>query len=278
MNDILAIKNYVIYLKKECKLSVTLHSYSSNLLLKKELLVFNVHENPYCIYVKNCNEAQLHCIKKQEKVVEKCKDGSFCGTCWAGVKEFVYPVFYQKKVVGFISVSGYFDERMNDYISAVAQKYDLKYQNLKSTYNTLKKELPEKTRIDTLIHPLCSMIELAHVNSVEELQTEGTFIRIIVQYINKNYTRPITSDTLCNEFHCSRSHLSKIFNTEMKTTLREYINRVRIDSAKGLLTYSHLNISEIAFAVGFNNTYYFTMIFKEHTGVTPSRYRKNNSV
>ena len=107
MNDITAIKNYILYLKKECALSVTLHSCGSRLILKKDLLGFNIHENPYCVFVKSDKSAQKHCIKKQAQVAEKCKEGSFCGICHAGVKEFVYPVFFEGKVVGFVCVSGF---------------------------------------------------------------------------------------------------------------------------------------------------------------------------
>lgn len=278
MNDIFAIKNYILFLKKECNLSVTLHSYNSNLILKKDLLIFNIHENPYCIYVKSCNAAHNHCIKKQAKIVEKCKNGPFVGTCWAGVQEYVYPVMHDKSVVGFICVSGFSDKKEQEYLLSVAKKYDLTYPLLQTTYTSLKKEMPDKAYVDTLIYPLCNMLELAHIKAEQHIQKDNdTFIRQIIYYIKKNYTKNITSELLCQEFHCSRSHLSKIFNTEMKTTLPEYITKLRIESAKNLLEYSKLDICDIALSVGFNQSYYFTAIFKKHTGVLPSIYRKQHS-
>ena len=77
MNEILAIKNYILYLKNHCNLSISIHSHTSNLLLKKELIVFNIHDNPYCICVKSCNEAYKHCCEKQIKISEKCQNGAF---------------------------------------------------------------------------------------------------------------------------------------------------------------------------------------------------------
>lgn len=275
MNDILAIKNYILFLKKECNLLVTLHSYNSNLVLKKELLAFNIHENPYCIYVKSCNAAYNHCINKQAKIMEKCKKGSFVGTCWAGVREYVYPIMDDNRAVGFICVSGFSDEKKDEYLAAVAKKYDLNHTLLQETYRLLQKEMPPKAYVDTLVYPLCNMLELAHIKSKERIQKEDTLIRKIIYYIKKNYTNNITSELLCQEFDCSRSRLSKIFNTEMKTTLPEYIAKLRIETAKILLQSTKLDISAIALSVGFNEAYYFTMVFKKYTGCTPSQYKKD---
>lgn len=274
MNDITAIKNYISYLKKECSLSITLHSCGSLLILKTDLLVFNIHENPYCIFVKSCKSTQEHCIKKQPKVAEKCKNGSFCGVCYAGVKEYVYPIYFDDNVVGFVCISGFSCENSNEYITAVSKKYGLSYDTLLETYQNLKSEIPEKAYVDTLIYPLCHMLELAHIKATRDTQRKDSFIYQIIHYIKKYYTQEITSETLCKAFHCSRSHLSRIFNEQMKMSIREYITSLRIESAKTLLQDTKLEVAEIAMSVGFSEPNYFTSIFKKHTNLTPSAYRK----
>lgn len=274
MNDITAIKNYILYLKKECGLAVTLHSYNSNVMLKDQLLAFNIHENSYCVYVKTCKSAQQHCIARQKKIAEKCRNGSFCGVCYAGVKEYVYPVFYNEEVVGFICISGFSCENGGEYVAAVAKKYDLPYESLFSTYKSLKAVMPEKAYVDTLIYPLCSMLELAHVKAEHDIRRKNSFIYEIVRYIKANYVQDITSETLCSEFGCSRSHLSHLFNEQMKTSLREYITTLRIQSSKTLLRDTGLEIAEIGVSVGFSDPNYFTSVFKKYTHFTPSAYRR----
>lgn len=276
-NDITVIKDYILYLKRECGLSVTLHSSDSRLILKKDLLVFNIHENPYCILVKSCKESQMHCIEKQANVAEKCKNGSFCGICYAGVKEYVYPIRFDDNIVGFICVSGFTCETGNEYISAIAKKYDLKYDTLLSTYQTLKTEMPNKSYVDTLIYPLCHMLELAHIKAPQTVEPENNFIYQIIYYIKRYYTQEINSKTLCKKFNCSRSHLSRVFNEQMKMSIREYITSLRIETAKILLRDTKLEIAEIAMSVGFSEPYYFTSIFKKHTNSTPSAYRKSQT-
>lgn len=274
MNDITAIKNYILYLKRECSLAVTLHSCGSHLILKNDLLAFNIHENPYCIFIKTCKAAQAHCVEKQTKVAEKCEDGSFCGVCYAGVKEYVYPIRFEDKVVGFICVSGFSCENGEEYVAAVAKKYAFPYDTLLATYKTLKTKIPEKFYVDTLIYPLCHMLELAHIKAVYDVDHINSFIHRVTHYIKQYYTQEITSETICREFNCSRSHLSRLFNEQTKMSIRDYINTLRMESAKTLLRDTKLEIAEIASSVGFPEPNYFTSVFKKYTNLSPSAYRK----
>ena len=50
----------------------------------------------------------------------------------------------------------------------------------------------------------------------------------------------------------------------------------KVVEAKELLETSPLRSSEIAFQVGYNDAHYFSYLFKKHTGMTPSEYRKSN--
>ena len=277
MNYITAIKNYILYLKKECSLTVSLHSCGSLLILKKELLAFNIHENPYCIFIKSNKDAQKHCIEKQSKVAEKCREGSFCGVCYAGVKEYVYPIYFDGTVAGFVSVSGFSCENSDEYISNIAKKYDFSYNNLKATYQVLKHKMPEKSHVDTLIYPLCHMLELAHIKTTRNIEHENSFIHQIINFLKQHYTQDVTSNTLCKAFHCSRSHLSRVFNEHLKMSIREYINSLRIETAKMLLKDTKLKVEEIAMSVGFSEPNYFTLIFKKYTNLTPLSYRKSFS-
>lgn len=58
-------------------------------------------------------------------------------------------------------------------------------------------------------------------------------------------------------------------------SLREYLNMLRMEDAKALLAYSELNITEISVAVGFNESGYFSRVFKEYYGMSPQKYRSH---
>jgi len=80
---------------------------------------------------------------------------------------------------------------------------------------------------------------------------------------------------ICRALHISRVTLFRIFKEKMSTSPINYINKRRIDEAQALLSGTRLKISETAALCGFNSVEYFQRRFKECTGKTPDRFRKN---
>ena len=274
MNNIAAIVNYIKFLTTSQGLSITLHPMLPDTIISSsELIHFNIHNNAYCLYLKSCKDAQSCCIKKQNKILEKCKVGSFTGTCHAGVKEFVYPISDGEKIIGFISVSGYKNEQANQYIKKISQNFNLPINELQKSYSTLKDEIPSKDFVDTLIEPLCNMLELTLLKSKSNENLTLTLSQKIEAYIRKNHNRPIKADDICTEFSCSRSYISTIFKKETGFTIRDYINNLRINDAKILLHYSNLTVTQIAFSVGFSDSNYFTEVFKRYVGMSPLKFK-----
>ena len=220
-----SIKKYILYLKKECNLLISLHvSDFDKIVLSDDLMRFNIHDNSYCAYIKSSVKAQSCCVKKQKKVIEKCSTGAFCGVCHAGVKEFIYPINNNGVTVGFISVSGYKSDKASIYIDAVSKKYKLPKESLISAYDTLKDDMPAKTFIDTVITPLCCMLELAYHRQTEPQANTQSFCGALVEYIKQNHTQNITSEDICRHFSCSRSTISHKFNKHMGMSIKSYIN------------------------------------------------------
>ena len=79
---------------------------------------------------------------------------------------------------------------------------------------------------------------------------------------------------LANALGQSTNHVSQVINTEMKHNFHDMVNTYRIEVAKKLLqnrTKNQKSILEIAFEVGFASKSTFNLIFKKHTGLTPSQ-------
>lgn len=276
MYNITPIKNYILFLKNKYGLSITLHPRSEeHLIVSSELMTFNIHDNSYCIYIKTFPEAQKHCIERQYKVLEKCKEGSFCGTCYAGVREYIYPILRLEKTIGFICVSGYKCQNCESYMQETADRFSIPSKNLKETYNSLKDEMPEKTEIDTLLQPLCQMLELAYMKSENEYTEDEHLLEQVLRYIKKNHTLDLTLEDICRQFSCSRSHISHSFKKYTGQNFREYLTVIRLEDAKSLLQYSRLTVTEIAFSVGFGDSNYFSNVFRKYVGMSPLAYRKS---
>ena len=212
---------------------------------------------------------------QQKKVLVKLKkqDLAFCGLCHAGVFEYVYPLKNAQSIIGFISVGGYASAEGAKRISQTAKEFGYSESVLQKAYDTLRDVDPNRERIDTLIAPLCLMLELAYRKEHREEKKEDMLTQIL-RYIQMNYSMELTSDELCRLFGCSRSYFSHTFRRETGKSFREYLTDVRLENAKRLLAFSHLNVTEISFAIGYADSNYFSNVFKKKEGISPLTYRK----
>lgn len=278
-NDTVMIERYIVYLITECGLSVTLHPLVKESLISfGSLMRFNIHDNSYCSFIKSTKQGQLHCHAQQKKAMKKCENGDFCGVCYAGVFEYVYPITDGSHIIGFISVSGYPHPTGDSYVTRAAELLGYSKETARKFYGTLKKTVPPKERIDTLITPLCRMLELAYRTHTPTASAEKESLnRRILRYVKQHYYMDITADALCERFHCSRSTFSHTFKKETGRSFRQYLTELRLDYARHLLVYSSLRVGEIAFSIGFNDANYFSNIFKKHEGCSPLEYRRREN-
>ncbi|OGF50910.1 MAG: hypothetical protein A2044_01905 [Candidatus Firestonebacteria bacterium GWA2_43_8] len=96
----------------------------------------------------------------------------------------------------------------------------------------------------------------------------------VIEYLQENSDRPLKLIDVSNYLKLSPFHLSRVFKTETKKTIFEYLTYLRIERAKRLLRDIRLNISEVSMRCGFNDSHHFSKIFKKTNGVTPNEYRK----
>jgi transcriptional regulator GlxA family with amidase domain len=72
----------------------------------------------------------------------------------------------------------------------------------------------------------------------------------------------------------SKVSLCKKFKDVMNCSIMEYVMRIRLNKAKGLLRNTNKSIEEVAFECGFSSANYFGLIFKKEIGLSPLNYKK----
>lgn len=83
----------------------------------------------------------------------------------------------------------------------------------------------------------------------------------------------LSADKVAGLLHLGRTIFYKKVRGTMGYTPNEYIRVIRLRKAAELLKEGEKNVSEVAYAVGFDNPYYFSKCFKEQFGMPPSQYR-----
>ena len=96
----------------------------------------------------------------------------------------------------------------------------------------------------------------------------------VVEYIENNLDCDMNLQDLANIVCLERTYFLKKFKQLTGVTPMVYTRDARIRRAKELLTYSDMNVTQIAEAVGFRSIHYFTRQFTDLEGVTPSQYKR----
>jgi AraC-like DNA-binding protein len=93
------------------------------------------------------------------------------------------------------------------------------------------------------------------------------------QIIHEHLYEELSSSELAVLCGMSLSSFKRKFKEVFDESPKQYINHKRIEKAQELLHHSELNISEVAYKIGFNDIGYFSKVFKSKVGVPPSEYR-----
>ena len=96
-----------------------------------------------------------------------------------------------------------------------------------------------------------------------------------LSYIHKNYATNLRIQDLATYSHLSPSRFRTLFKERTGLSPMDYLTALRINHARQLMSQTELCMSEIAEMVGYTDQLYFSRVFKKHTQLTPSAYRKN---
>src|SRR5699024_921976 len=99
-------------------------------------------------------------------------------------------------------------------------------------------------------------------------------IKQALQILHENYREPLTLKEVSESLHLNVMYLGQLFKKETKKSFSTYLNHLRMEQAKWLLLHSEQNINEISNEIGYNNTTYFSKLFKKIVGQSPKEYRE----
>jgi AraC family transcriptional regulator len=95
----------------------------------------------------------------------------------------------------------------------------------------------------------------------------------VVKYIKENLSCNLTIDELCAKACMSKASFYRYFTQEFGISPAAFIQNERLKEAKKRLQNLSMNISDVAYSVGFNNLAHFATAFKKQFGYSPKQYQ-----
>ena len=123
-------------------------------------------------------------------------------------------------------------------------------------------------------------LEFAGENTTEQQRINGRMAVITRSYnlysdVQRADDVVVTVQYIADKLNLNRSYLSEIFSKQMGVPLKKYILDFRITQSEEFLFTSDWSVDYISQICGFSSPSYFSKIFKEYHGISPTEYRKN---
>lgn len=124
------------------------------------------------------------------------------------------------------------------------------------------------------------LIELIRSHSASSVKSDRfistishrTSLQQIVSYLEQHIGEKLTVEQICTDNMIGRSYLQELFNREFGCGVMQRFNILKIERAKQLIRVGNLSFSQIAYQLGFQSLHYFSRIFKQIVGCSPSQY------
>lgn len=117
------------------------------------------------------------------------------------------------------------------------------------------------------------------INDIEVKGNDEQLMERVVDNINKHISdSDFTIETLCSEVGISRANLHRKMKSIAGITANDLMRNIRMEQAGRLLVENKVNITQIAYSVGYASQTYFSTAFKKYYGISPTEFIEKHNV
>lgn len=120
------------------------------------------------------------------------------------------------------------------------------------------------------------LVEMCHI-VLDETDNGKEIAHRAIAYMKVHYKEPLTLDVLAEKCNLSTSYFSRKFKEQTGENYIDVLTEIRIKEAEQLLVDTKKPIIEVLTDVGYCDDKHFRKVFFKHTGLTPSKYRKEKT-
>lgn len=115
---------------------------------------------------------------------------------------------------------------------------------------------------------------LIHEKILQESQ-KSELVEQVIEYLEHHYTEELNLNDIANEFFIAPNYLYKKFKEKKDMTVMQYLENIRMNKAVELLKNTNISVTMVAGMTGYNDSNYFSRIFKKNYGISPREFRNN---
>jgi len=239
------------------------------------------HYCEFCTCARLLNNGRQHCNKSDRAdavILAGVYRKPFFFQCHMGMRELVLPIFHKETLLGLLFVGQCRLENESTESEILERVATLGGDG--NTFLKKYRELPIMTRQKLLSvgkilqHYFDTAIFQIDALPPHAVPPGGNLAQRLHTYIEQHFMHNITPGIIAQVFFLSEAHIARVFKNAYHCTITAYIHEVRIINAQRLLSSTLIPIKSIALNVGFSDANYFSRVFRDHTGKTPSQYRQ----
>lgn len=242
----------------------------------------SVGSNALCQLLSATTQGCANCSAALATLEVEARDDPSSVACFTGLRDSAVPVRVGDELIGYLYTGQVLLHAPNrEEFAKIARQLvawgaAVDLEAVEAAYFKTKVLAPE--RYDSVLRLLSLFADhLALVSNRIEIKDQGDEPQLVSQakcYIQEHYSERISLDEAAQAVHSSTRHFCKVFKASTGMTFTDYLARVRVEQAKGLLGNLQLRVSEIAFETGFESISQFNRSFKRITGHSPTQFRE----
>ncbi len=214
-----------------------------------------------------CVRSDRDCFRRvmesRETIIYKCRHG---------LTEAVSPLYNFGILTGYLMMGQICDSRTDKTsLEAILIKLGCTEEEARERVATVPRVSEDMISSYVKIMTICAQY-LTLSNAMPGARP--TVAEAAKKYIYENIDKRISIKDICEEVGCSKTTLLSSFKKEFGITVNTAIKESKLGEARKLLALGKMNINEIAAATGFYDQSYFSKVFSNEYGITPSEYRR----
>lgn len=246
----------------------------------KDIRIRDAH-TAFCRAINDLPEGHLRCVSCDAEASRICREikTPYHYRCHAGLCETLIPIFANGEVISHLGFGQLLDEspieEQWNQTKARLSWYPGDFDDLKTKFYQIRQYPQQKTAALTALLKIMASYVSSSNTVAPAIYTD---LQRLELYISQHYTEKITLRSLAEELNFGITKLCSLSKQlSGGRSLTWLLASHRVMAAQKLLLSTDKPVSEIALLVGYEDYNYFTKVFKNITGTTPSSFRKTGA-